>query len=99
MSYRPQKVGKDQSRQEVCHPLMALMGLSATSRIMLVVVIILGYLSPTLAEFRVQPCAEFQCFAECIEPQLTWFAFCATGSFLSLSLIEQIEPPCVNGNT
>lgn len=56
------KEGKDQSKQKERHPLMALMGLSASSGIMLAVLIILPYLSVTVAQFKVQPCAESQCF-------------------------------------
>lgn len=57
------KEGKDQSKQKVCHRLMALIGLSAASGIMLVGLIILPYRSPTLAQFKVQPRAVFQYFS------------------------------------
>lgn len=58
---RVTKEGKDQSKQKERPPLMALMGLSAASRIMLALLIIPPYLSPTVAQFKVQPCAESQC--------------------------------------
>lgn len=55
--------GKDQSKQKKRHPLMALMGLSAAGRIMLAVLIILPYLSPAVAQFKVQPRAESRRFS------------------------------------
>lgn len=42
---------------------MALMGLSAAGRIMLAVLIILPYLSPAVAQFKVQPRAESRRFS------------------------------------